>query len=484
MLTMKKKNRRLLHLEALETRNLLSPLQGMVAQPLLSSLSPAQASDPSNPGPKTERVESPIATDAPKAALQSDHERIDQYSQDNSALQAVTNSTDADHGNPQGNSRQQSDGHSKSDGGPGSLQDSPDQNEKSLDAEVKTTDQQESESPDQTAANLTGTNDSEKDASGNAKTVKNDFDHAKLPDDAQGAVSQTNDGGGQKGGDFYNSNPRGELGSNTGSSTSSGDQESSANPGLPSGQTKDLEPGEGTVVSDGVGHVKANLARKDPGSPSGGNSVSADSQVGNSAVEGQPTSPGDLLSSPSRLRTELGEASLAVDTARVGSAGPMAANVTPGVVLDAGLFAASLATGSLEAGTDSWLPDLPRLAATTTEVLHTGVEVLAMRLGMGELASMETLSLGTYDLLLGFLPVDQESLDQAMQGFLSRVEDLGEQLTGSEAGTWLYPVILSALVVVHVASRRRRKSPKQQVWTVDRGSWMGNWFPSLSTLQK
>jgi hypothetical protein len=124
------------------------------------------------------------------------------------------------------------------------------------------------------------------------------------------------------------------------------------------------------------------------------------------------------------------------------------------------------------------------LAATTTEVLHTGVEVLAMRLGMGELASMETLSLGTYDLLLGFLPVDQESLDQAMQGFLSRVEDLGEQLTGSEAGTWLYPVILSALVVVHVASRRRRKSPKQQVWTVDRGSWMGNWFPSLSTLQK
>ncbi len=504
-----KKNRRLLRLEGLETRNLLSPMHGLEAQSLLSFPSPTLTSDLISTA-NAEPVERLDASDASKAARESNRDTVHQNAEDTSAVQTIPDSSEADQGNHLGDTLTETENHSHSDGNPDTTQNAGDQNQESANAEVKntatqaitdssaadpgnhdgntltetenhshsdgnphstpnsgdqkdesisaevnnTTPQGNSDHSDQSVANLTSTDGSNKDAADHSKDGKNsgnDVDQAKQP--AVLIDPHANNGGNQKvSGDSDDSDLRSGLGSDGRSSTGSGDQVSSGNPGQPAGKTGDSEDGGIALVSDGGSHSQANPGHKDISSPSTVSSAGSDLLVGH-----------------------------AVHNALASSAG---SSSTSGVLLDAAPLAASVALQSLEAGTDSLLQDLPHVANTAAQVLHTGVEVLATPIGMGEMAVMETLPVGACDLLLGFLPVDQESLDQAMQGFLSRVENLGEQLTGSEAGTWLYPVVLTVLVVAQVASRRRRRSPKQQIWTVDRGSWMGNWFPSLSTLQK
>jgi hypothetical protein len=513
---MKKKKRRLLRLEGLETRNLPSPMHGLEAQSLLSFPSPTLTSDLTSTA-NAEPVERQDATDALKANRESDAEKEHQNAEDTSAVQAIPDSSDAEHGNHHSDTLTETENHSPSDGNPDATQNAGDQGmtgvtpvPPSVNAEVNndvtqaiadsseadhgnhlgdnqaetenhsssdgnphatqnSSDQKDESaattsvrpvqpdnntspqaSSNQSGANQASSDGSTKDAVDHSKGGKNsgnDVDPAKQP--AVSVNQHGNTGGNQKvSGDSDYSNSRSGLGSDGRSSTGSGDQVSSGNPGQSAGKTGDSDEGGITLVSDGGIHSQANPGHKDVSSPvsSAGSDLLAGHAVHNTSI------------------TSVGSSS------------------TSGILLDAAPLAASLALQSLEAGTD--LPDLPRFADTAVQVLHTGVEFLATPIGMGGMTALETLPVGACDLLLGFLPVDQDSLDQAMQGFLSRLDDLGEQLTGSEAGTWLYPVVLTVLVTAHVVSRRRRRSSKQQIWTVDRGSWMGNWFPSLSTLQR
>jgi hypothetical protein len=125
------------------------------------------------------------------------------------------------------------------------------------------------------------------------------------------------------------------------------------------------------------------------------------------------------------------------------------------------------------------LVHLPAVADAAIPLALPALDSLAPALGLGELASMDSLAPVASDLIVGFLPVEQLSLASAMQGVLNQIDNLGEKLVGSSAGKWLYPIVFTALAattVLHLASRRRRQYRRQSVWATDSGIWSPTYY--------
>jgi hypothetical protein len=117
---------------------------------------------------------------------------------------------------------------------------------------------------------------------------------------------------------------------------------------------------------------------------------------------------------------------------------------------------------------------LPAVAEVAIPLTIPALDSLAPVLGLGDLAAMDSLAPVAGDLIVGFLPVEEASLASAMQGVLNQIDNLGEQIVGSGAGKWLYPIVLTALAattVLQLASRRRRQFRRQSVWASESGIW-------------
>jgi hypothetical protein len=479
---MKRKHCGYLHLEWLETRNLLSHGLGAQVTPGFGLPDPAASlnssatildNNTSDSSPAAQAiVNSPVGghgnqggnnleeadslltlspsvkqAEESNSGTDSGQNSGNQKDQSRSAEdQAVVDSSGSEQGNHQGDSQAEKNDQAESD----VTQHMAEQKDNSFNAEVKN---QASESDKE---NLSPGDGNSQDGSGKGQVnhSKNDNDSGNAPDRSK--VKGKNDIDDSSSNNSFkqteavansqDGSSRGDGGSN------SGDQNSSRTSGQFGGQS-------GNSDDDGSGEIRAPT----------------------SAAEGQPSVAGNVADNHGKLRTEVAEPVMA-EASSVRPAGSVHANFA---LFDAELLVASLASQSIQRGADSSLPDVSRFANLADQMLHSGVEALASPLGAVGMDAMKPLSVGAYDLLLGFLPVDQESLDQAMQGFMNGLGNLSDQLTDPETATWVYPAIVAAaLAVGYVASRRRRKSPNRQIWTVDRGSWMGTWFPSLSTFQK
>ncbi len=117
---------------------------------------------------------------------------------------------------------------------------------------------------------------------------------------------------------------------------------------------------------------------------------------------------------------------------------------------------------------------LPAVADLAIPLALPVLDSLAPLLGLGDLAAMDSLAPVAGDLIVGFLPVEEASLASAMQGVLNQIDNLGEQIVGSGAGKWLYPIVFTALAattVLQLASRKRRQFRRQSVWASESGIW-------------
>jgi hypothetical protein len=122
---------------------------------------------------------------------------------------------------------------------------------------------------------------------------------------------------------------------------------------------------------------------------------------------------------------------------------------------------------------------LPAVADVAIPLAVPALESLTPVLGLGDWAAVDSLAPVAGDLIVGFLPVDQLSLASSMQGVLDQIDHLGEQIVGSSAGKWLYPIVFTALAattVFHLASRRRRQFRPQSVWAGESGIWSPTYY--------
>jgi hypothetical protein len=140
---------------------------------------------------------------------------------------------------------------------------------------------------------------------------------------------------------------------------------------------------------------------------------------------------------------------------------------------------ASIASMAAVLSTHEVLVQVPAVVDTAIPLAIPVLQSFAPSLGLGELAAMDTLAPVAGDLIVGFLPVEQMNLASAMQGVLSEIDSLGEQVMGSGAGKWLYPIVFTALAattVFQLATRRRRQLQRQSVWASESGIWSGSYF--------
>lgn len=140
---------------------------------------------------------------------------------------------------------------------------------------------------------------------------------------------------------------------------------------------------------------------------------------------------------------------------------------------------ASIASTAAVLSANEALVHVPAVIDAAIPLAIPVLQSFAPSLGLGELAAMDTLAPVAGDLIVGFLPVEQMNLASAMQGVLSEIETLGEQMVGSAAGKWLYPFVFTALAattVFQLATRRRRQVQRQSVWASESGIWSGSYF--------
>jgi len=87
------------------------------------------------------------------------------------------------------------------------------------------------------------------------------------------------------------------------------------------------------------------------------------------------------------------------------------------------------------------------------------------------------------DLLAGFLPVDQEGLQAAMDRLLARIDDLGGQLIAPAEGMGLSPYLFTAIAAIsayQVAVRLRKPSSRQASFSTDAGASIATSFSHWS----
>lgn len=140
---------------------------------------------------------------------------------------------------------------------------------------------------------------------------------------------------------------------------------------------------------------------------------------------------------------------------------------------------ASIASTAAVLSANQALVQVPAVVDAAIPLAIPVLQSFAPSLGLGELAAMDTLAPVAGDLIVGFLPVEQMNLGATMQGVLSEIDALGEQVIGSGAGKWLYPIVFTALAattVFQLATRRRRQVQRQSVWATESGIWSGSYF--------
>lgn len=219
-------------------------------------------------------------------------------------------------------------------------------------------------------------------------------------------------------------------------------------------------------------HGKSQSDQKD----SSGNSGSTDltSQSGNSLSGTSPDGIVDQVSSADgRLASALSETNSARSSGE--STGSPAIGLSFGV--DGNTASISSVAAALSA--KGAVTQLPAVADFAIPLAIPALESLAPNLGLGDWAAIDSLAPVAGDLIVGFLPVEQLSLVSSMQGVLNQIDDLGEQIVGSSAGKWLYPIVFTALAattVFQLASRRRRQFQRQSVWASESGIWSPTYY--------
>jgi hypothetical protein len=251
---------------------------------------------------------------------------------------------------------------------------------------------------------------------------------------------------------------------------STGDQNSSG-----SAKSKDVDTGT-RLVTD-TNHGKSNSEHKDLSSTS-----STNSSDGIQSVSAPHSIAREPKLSDLRLSTTTTESN---QTASESVRAPSVGFTLEGEGGQAAFSSVAAMITAKEAGLN-----LPQVAEAAIPLAVPVLESLTQEVGLGDLgdwsalAAAEGLAPVAGDLIVGFLPVEQMALAPAMQGVLSQIDNLGEQLVGSSAAKWLYPFIFTALAATTLyllTSRRRRQFRGQSIWARDNGSWSSTWFPFLAS---
>jgi hypothetical protein len=203
-----------------------------------------------------------------------------------------------------------------------------------------------------------------------------------------------------------------------------------------------------------------------------GDSSSTDTTVVASNQLTETSFDGTMFSSGLRQASGSAEANLSKSTAEAGNSGVLSALAVDGNTASIASVAAVLSANEV-------LVQIPAVADAAIPLAIPLLQSFAPSLGLGELAAMDTLAPVAGDLIVGFLPVEQMNLAATMQGVLSEIDALGQQVVASGAGKWLYPIVFTALAattVFQLASRRRRQVQRPSVWASESGIWSGSYF--------
>jgi hypothetical protein len=269
--------------------------------------------------------------------------------------------------------------------------------------------------------------------------------------------------------------------SKNGKTTKSDNSDSSSDSKASSSQTDNDSTSVISTFSQGSGnttgssptkvvHGKSQSDHKD----SSGDSNSTDTNVvaSNQAETSADGITEATISVGVRQASAFAESSSGKSAAEASNSGVLGAPL--GLDAKAATIASTAAVLSAEA-----LGQVPAVVDTAIPLAIPVLQSFAPSLGLGELAAMDTLAPVASDLIVGFLPVEQMNLASAMQGVLSEIDSLGEQVMGSGAGKWLYPIVITALAattVFQLATRRRRQLQRQSVWVSESGIWSGSYF--------
>jgi len=219
-----------------------------------------------------------------------------------------------------------------------------------------------------------------------------------------------------------------------------------------------------------VVHGKSQSDHKD----STGDSTSTDTTV----VAGNQQSASEGIADP-MISSSIRQASAFAESTLGKSAAESSNTAVLGAQLGIDVNTASIASTAAVLSANEALVHVPAMVDAAIPLAIPVLQSFAPSLGLGELAAMDTLAPVAGDLIVGFLPVEQMNLASAMQGVLSEIETLGEQMVGSAAGKWLYPFVFTALAattVFQLATRRRRQLQRQSVWASESGIWSGSYF--------
>jgi len=270
--------------------------------------------------------------------------------------------------------------------------------------------------------------------------------------------------------------------SKSGKTSKSDNSDSSSNSKGSSSQTDEDSNNGISTSSQGNGDTTASLPTKvvhgksqSDHKDTSGDSNSTDTNVlassqADTSVDGIPEA---TLSVGVRQASAFAESSSGKSPAEASNSGVLGAPLG----LDAKV--ASIASTAAVLSANEAVAQVPAVVDAAIPLAIPVLQSFAPSMGLGELAAMDTLAPVAGDLIVGFLPVEQMNLASAMQGVLSEIDSLGEQVMGSGAGKWLYPIVITALAattVFQLATRRRRQLQRQSVWASESGIWSGSYF--------
>jgi hypothetical protein len=301
-----------------------------------------------------------------------------------------------------------------------------------------------------------------------------DIDNVKLVDsegNSQASVASANTSKSDANNGSTGNASKSHASSSDNSSSESDNSKSSSsadNDTTETGSTKTKSVGDTTSSSpiNVVVHGKSQNNQKD----SSGSSSSTETSTGNINSNG---SSQDGFAEPVNS-SDVRVASGFSETNSPKSSGDLAGSSAVGLSLGVDSNTASITGVAAALSAKVAVTQLPAVADLAIPLAIPALDSLAPLLGLGEVAAMDSLAPVASDLIVGFLPVEEASLTSAMQGVLNQIDNLGEQIVGSGAGKWLYPIVFTALAattVLQLASRRRRQFRRQSVWASESGIW-------------
>jgi hypothetical protein len=263
-----------------------------------------------------------------------------------------------------------------------------------------------------------------------------------------------------------------DHGNNGKSHASSSDSSSdSGNSNSDSSSGNNSNNGENTI---------SNLGDTISAATPGNKAVHGKSQSDHKDSSGSTSSPGTVnlsgnslnSTSPDGITEQVISADARVASSSLDSNSVKSSVDLSGINLGLDSNVASIATVPAALSAKAAVAQLPAVSDLAIPLALPALDTLA--LGLGELASFDSLAPVAGDLIVGFLPVEQGSLASAMNGVLNQIDSLGEQVVGSGMGKWVYPIVFTALAattVLHLATRRRRQYRPQSIWARESGIW-------------